>query len=48
MFENKKMRQEIEELKQKNFELRMIMETTKDLDLYNVLLYTIKIIVMEE
>lgn len=35
MFKNKKMRQENEELKQKNFKLRMIMETTKDLDLYN-------------
>lgn len=42
MFKNKKMRQENEELKQKNFKLRMIMETTKDLDLYNVLIYTIK------
>ena len=42
MFKNKKMRQENEELKQKNCELRMIMETTKDLDLYNVLIYTIK------
>ena len=42
MFENKKMRQENEELKQKNLKLRMIMETTKDLDLYNVLIYTIK------
>ena len=42
MFKNKKMIQENEELKQKNCELRMIMETTKDLDLYNVLIYTIK------
>ena len=42
MFKNKKIRQENEELKQKNCELRMIMETTKDLDLYNVLIYTIK------
>ena len=42
MFKNKKMRQENEELKQKNCELRMIMEMTKDLDLYNVLIYTIK------
>lgn len=42
MFKNKKMRQENEELKQKNFKLRMIMEMTKDLDLYNVLIYTIK------
>ena len=42
MFKNKKIRQENAELKQKNCELRMIMETTKDLDLYNVLIYTIK------
>lgn len=42
MFKNKKMRQENEELKQKNLKLQMIMEMTKDLDLYNVLIYTIK------
>ncbi len=40
--ENEELKQENEELKQKNFELRKIMETTKDLDLYNVLIYTIK------
>ena len=38
----KRVLKENEELKQKNCELRMIMETTKDLDLYNVLIYTIK------
>ena len=42
MFKNKKMRQENEELKQKNYELRMIVEMTKDLELYNALIYTIK------
>ena len=42
MLKIKKMRQENEELKQKNFKLRMIMEMTKDLDLYNFLIYTIK------
>ena len=42
MFQNKKLKQENEKLKKDNNEYRKIMTITRDLDLYNVLIYTIK------
>lgn len=42
MFQNKKLRQENEKLKKDNNKYREIMTITKDLDLYNALIYTIK------
>lgn len=42
MFQNKKLKQENEKLKKDNNEYRKIMTITRDLDLYEILIYVVK------